>query len=168
MQTEEMDDGALPVGPFDGRHAFHAILRAALAAAARENWRELILADASFADWPLGDRASVDALQAWAAAGRSLQMVAHDFRVFEREHARFVQWRQRWDHIVTCRAVDGQGAPPVPSAIWTPAWSMKRIDVERCRGVSSSEPESRVALRLVLDECLRHGRPTFAASTLGL
>lgn len=168
MQTETTIHEPLPSGAFDGRQGFHATLQAALAAAARENWREMILSDASFADWPLGELASVDALQAWAAAGRTLQLIAHDFHVFAREHARFVHWRQAWDHIIVCRVCAGAGAPPVPSAIWTPGWFMQRIDPERCRGVCGSAPENRIALRQVLDECLRHGRPGFAASTLGL
>ncbi len=168
MPTETMSHEPLPNRTFDGRQAFHATLQTALAAAARENWREIILSDASFADWPLGARASVEALQAWAAAGRTLQLIAHDFQVFAREHARFVRWRQAWDHIIVCRACDGAGAPPVPSAVWAPGWFMQRVDPERCRGVCGSGPEGCIALRQLLDECLRHGRPAFAASTLGL
>ena len=37
-----------------------------LATAAREGWREIILSDANFHDWPLGERAVVESLQAWA------------------------------------------------------------------------------------------------------
>ena len=159
---------SLPSGAFDGRQAFHATLQAALGAAARENWREIILSDEDFADWPLGARANVEALQAWAAAGRSLQLIARDFHVFTREHARFVRWRQIWDQIIVCSMCTGPGAPPLPSAIWTPGWFMQRSDPERCRGVCGSAPESRVALRQLLQECLRHARPGFAASTLGL
>ena len=171
MSTELIQHDPLPSGPFDGRQAFLAMLHSALAHAARENWREIIFSDASFADWPLGERSSVEALQAWAAAGRTFQLIAHDFEVFAREHARFVHWRRRWDHIMVCSLCSlcsGSGAPPLPSAIWTPGWCMQRIDPERCRGVSGTAPESRVALRQVLEECLRHSRPGFAASTLGL
>jgi len=159
---------ALPGGAFDGRQAFLATLRAALGHAARENWRELILSDDDFADWPLGERATVEALQAWAASGRSLQLIARDFGVFAREHARFVRWRQMWDHIVVASTCSGGAAPALPSAIWTPGWFMRRIDPERCRGVCGSAPESRLALRQLLEECLRHARPGFPASTLGL
>ena len=168
MSTELIDHESLPDGPFDGRQAFQAMLHKSLAVAARENWREIVFSDADFADWPLGERATVEALQAWAAAGRSLQLIAQDFQVFARGHARFVHWRQRWDHIMVCSLCSGAGAPAVPSAIWTSGWFMHRIDPERCRGVCGTAPESRVALRQVLDECLRHGRPGFPASTLGL
>lgn len=155
-------------GAFDGRLAFHEHLRTAMADAARQNWREIVFSDPDFADWPLGERASIEALQAWAASGRSLVLLARHFKVFERDHARFVRWRQTWSHIIYARACTGAGLPPVPSAIWTPTWCLRRIDLEHDRGVGGSEPERRRALREAIDECLRHGRPAFPASTLGL
>ena len=118
---------ALPEGAFDGRLAFHAHLRAAFEAAAQQNWREIVLADPDFADWPLGERATIEALQAWSAAGRSCVLLAQRFDVFAREHARFVQWRRMWSHIVDARACFGSGLPQVPSALWTPTWALHRI-----------------------------------------
>lgn len=158
----------LPEGAFDGRHAFQAHLHAALDAAARQNWREIVLSDPDFVDWPLGERASIEALQAWSAAGRGLVLLAQHFDVFAREHARFVQWRRMWSHIVDARVCHGPGLPSVPSAIWTPGWFLHRIDVEHARGVCGRAPEGRRALRERIDECLRHARPAFPASTLGL
>jgi hypothetical protein len=168
MPTSDTPGTELPEGPFDGRGAFDAYLRQALAAAARQNWREIVLCDPDFGDWPLGEREIVDALQAWAAAGRRLVLLAQGFDVFERHHARFVHWRRMWDHIIDCRVCHGPGLPEVPSAIWTPGWFLHRIDVERARGVCGGTPEARRALRERLDECLRHAKPGFPASTLGL
>jgi len=159
---------ALPAGGFDGRQAFHAHLGAALAAAARLQWREIVFCDPDFLDWPLGERATVDALQAWAAGGRQLLLLAQRFDVFDREHARFVQWRRMWSHIVEARACNGPGLPQVPSGIWTPAWFLHRIDIEHGRGVCGTAPEDRRAMRERIDECLRHARAVFPASTLGL
>lgn len=161
-------DMALPEGPFDGRLAFDAVLRTALDAAAREGWRQIVFSDPDFADWPLGERTSIEALQAWAASGRSLLLLAEGFGVFDRAHARFVEWRRLWAHIVEARACSGSGAPAVPSAVWTPTWSLHRIDPVRSRGVCSHQADSRRALRERLDECWRQSRPAFAASTLGL
>ncbi|WP_435503379.1 hypothetical protein [Variovorax sp. RHLX14] len=45
---------------------------------------------------------------------------------------------------------------------------MHRVDLERSRGVSGSDPERRRALREQIDECLRRGRPAFPATMLGL
>ena len=103
----------LPDGAFDGRLAFQDHLRGAMAEAASQNWREIVFSDPDFADWPLGERASIEALQAWAASGRSLVMLARHFKVFERDHARFVRWRQTWSHIIDARACEGAGLPTV-------------------------------------------------------
>ncbi|HEY2255994.1 MAG TPA: hypothetical protein VGI11_10180 [Variovorax sp.] len=164
----ESDILDLPEGSFDGRHSFHGHLLAALGAARQQNWREIVLSDPDFLDWPLGERAIVDALQAWSSAGRSLVMLAQRFDVFDREHARFVHWRRMWSHIIECRACQGSGLPEVPSGIWTPSWFLRRIDTEHGRGVCGRAPDGRRALRERLDECLRHSKAGFPASTLGL
>ncbi|MBO9514805.1 MAG: hypothetical protein J7549_11860 [Variovorax sp.] len=166
------DDGdpsaGLPEGAFDGRHAFEARLRSAFAAAAQQQWPEFVWSDPDFVDWPLGERSVIDALQGWASAGRQLVLVAQRFDVAEREHARFVHWRRMWSHIIDCRVCSGPGMPQVPSAIWTPSWFLHRIDVDRVRGVCGRSPESRRAVRERIDECLRHAKSGFPASTLGL
>ncbi|QOF80786.1 hypothetical protein [Variovorax sp. 38R] len=165
-------DGAVPVlteGRFDGREAFADLVRNALSAAAREGWNEIVFSDPDFADWPLGERASIEALQAWSASGRRLLLLARRFDLVERGHARFVTWRRTWDHIVECRAAGRTSATEeVPSALWTPTWCLHRIDPERSRGVCSSEARARRDLRESFDECWRQGRPAFPASTLGL
>ncbi|MFM9922509.1 hypothetical protein VLK31_05910 [Variovorax sp. H27-G14] len=161
-------DQPLSEGRFDGREAFDTILRGALASAAREGWQEIVFSDPDFADWPLGERASIEALQAWAASGRRLVLLAQRFDVLERGHARFVPWRRMWDHIVECRASGKAVGSEVPSAIWTPTWFVHRIDPERSRGLSSTDAPARRALRERIDASWRLARPAFAASTLGL
>ncbi|MGJ7530972.1 hypothetical protein [Variovorax sp. GB1P17] len=164
------DDAIQPLieGRFDGREAFDAILRRALSAAAQQGWKEIVFSDPDFADWPLGERASIEALQAWSASGRRFMLLAQRFDILERGHARFVPWRRMWDHIIECRATGKAAGAEVPSAIWTPSWFVHRIDPERSRGVSGSDPAARRALREAIDECWRRGRPAFPASTLGL
>ncbi|MDQ0569386.1 hypothetical protein QFZ42_001220 [Variovorax paradoxus] len=159
---------ALPEGRFDGREAFGGIVRAALSSAARQGWRELVLSDPDFADWPLGERASIEALQAWSATGRRFILLAQRFDVVERSHARLVPWRRMWDHIVECRTVRAEAGNGVPSAIWTPEWFALRTDPERSRGVCGVDPRARRELREAIDESWREGRPAFPASTLGL
>ena len=165
MPTECIE---LPEGAFDGRAAFDAQLRSALDAAARQGWRELVFCDPTFVDWPLGERTSIERLNAWASSGRTLRMLAGSFAVFDRDHMRFVEWRRTWSHVVDCHACSGPGAPVVPIAIWTPTWQMHRVDPVRSRGVSGRDPERRRALREQIDECLRRSRPAFPATTLGL
>ncbi|MDM0113385.1 hypothetical protein QTI66_14600 [Variovorax sp. J22R133] len=164
----EDDASSLPHGRFEGPQAFRELVLSALEAAAREGWREIVLSDPDYVDWPLGDRATADALQQWSAAGRSMVMLAERFDVFERYHARFVTWRRMWGHIVDCRVCRGSGMPQVPSGIWTPAWFARRMDVENYKGMSGNDGVSRRALREAIDECLRHSRAGFPTSTLGL
>ena len=53
----------LPSGRFSGREAFQQLVRDAIATAARDGWQEIFISDAHFHDWPLGERAVVEALQ---------------------------------------------------------------------------------------------------------
>jgi hypothetical protein len=158
----------LPDGRFEGREDFRQLVRDALAAAAREGWRELILSDASFEDWPLGERSVVDALQAWSQTGRRMVLLARRYDTVLRQHARFVQWRGRWSHIIEARACPAADPLDLPSAIWTPLWVLERREPERSIGYCGGEPERRVALREVLQEWLQKSTPSFPATMLGL
>jgi hypothetical protein len=158
----------LPSGRFEGRTAFQQLVRDALASAAREGWRELILSDASFEDWPLAERAVAESLQAWSASGRHVTLLAKRYDEVVRRHARFVTWRQTWSHIIDARACPTADPLDLPSAIWSPGWVLERRDVEHSRGFSGSEPERRIALRETLQEWLQKSSPSFPATTLGL
>lgn len=162
------DDQGLPAGRFEGRVAFQQLVRDALACAAREGWRELVLSDASFSDWPLGERAVAESLQAWSRTGRKITLLARRYDNVVRQHARFVTWRGTWSHIVEARACAAADPLELPSALWSPAWALQRLDIERCNGVSGAEPERRLALRESLQEWLGRSSPAFPATTLGL
>ena len=69
----------LPVGRFAGREEFQGLVRSALDCAAREGWPELILSDADFWDWPLGEGAVIEALNAWVRQGRRLTLLARTY-----------------------------------------------------------------------------------------
>ena len=160
--------GALPAGPFTGRKAFQQLVRDALACAAREGWREIILSDATFEDWPLAERAVVESLEAWSATGRHCTLLARRYDGVVRRHARFVTWRKTWSHIIDARSCASADPLALPSAIWSPGWVLQRLDPERCNGVSGSEPERRVMLYESLQEWMKKSSPSFPATTLGL
>ena len=167
--SPEMLPCDLPQGRFEGRVAFQQLVRDALAAAAREGWREIILSDAHFQDWPLGERAVAESLQAWARSGRRLTILAGRYDEIVRCHARFVRWRGTWDHIVTCRVSPAGDPLSFPSVIWSPGWVLQRLDPVRCVGISGTEPERRVGAREMLGEWVRSkSSPGFPATTLGL
>ena len=158
----------LPTGRFSSREAFQQMVRDAFATAAREGWQEIMVSDANFHDWPLGERSVAEALQAWARSGRRFTMLAGHYDEVVRRHARFVRWRGTWDHIITCRRSPADPLD-IPSALWSPRWVMQRLDPERCAGVTGFEPDRRLLLRETLDEWLRgKSAPGFPASTLGL
>ena len=159
---------ALPVGRFSGREAFQQLVRDTFAVAAIEGWKEIILADANFDDWPLRERAVVESLNQWAKSGRRLTVLAVRYDNLMRDQPRFVTWRKTWGHIIEARQCKGVDPLDFPSAVWSPQWVMQRLDLVRCNGVCGSEPERRVALRDLLNERLRSSSPGFPASVLGL
>ncbi len=168
MNDTTAESAPLPEGRFEGRQAFVNLVRQALLTAAREGWSSLVLSDANFADWPLGERAVVEALNAWAGRGRHLRLLAQEFGTLRQMHPRFVQWRVTWAHLVEAHALSAASTGEVPSAIWSPGWTLERLDPLRCIGVSSFEGVRRVALRERLDGVWLRGSPSFAATTLGL
>jgi hypothetical protein len=159
----------LPAGRFSGREAFQQLVRDAIATAARDGWKEILISDANFHDWPLGERGVVEALQDWAHGSRRFTMLACNYDDVIRRHARFVRWRGTWDHIIHCRRSPAADPLDIPSALWSPQWVMQRLDPVRSVCVTGSEPDRRVLLRETLNEWVRSkSTPGFPASTLGL
>jgi len=166
--TPDAAPAPLPSGRFEGREAFRQLVRDALATAAREGWREIILSDATFEEWPLGERAVVESLAAWSKTGRHITLLAKRYDDVVRRHARFVAWRSRWAHIIRAEACAAADPLDIPSVIWSPGWVLERRDIERSNGYCGTEPERRVALQEQLHEWLQKASPAFPASTLGL
>ncbi len=159
---------ALPSGRFVGRQAFAQRVRDALAAAAAQGWPELTLCDADFGDWPLHERQVVESLHAWSRSGRSFTILATGYDSVIRQHARFVDWRRTWGHIVEariCRQIDPGN---FPSVVWSPRWTMQLLDPVRRAGVCSAEPEHVVQVQELLKELLQASSPGFPSTTLGL
>ena len=158
----------LPDGPFSGRVAFGDAIRQALQAAEVRGWKEIMLCDANFADWPLGERAVIQSLNGWSARGRKFTMLAGSFDAMLQKHPRFVVWRKTWDHLIDCRRIAARRSASIPSAIWTPEWVMERIDAPRCIGTFGSDAGPRVRLQEQLNELVITSTPAFPATVLGL
>lgn len=169
--SDDHDTAALPPLPsrrFEGRTEFRQLIRDALAHAAREGWQEIILSDPGFGDWPLGERAVMESLLSWSNSGRRITLLARRYDDVLRQHARFVQWRVRWSHIVTAMGCTSADPLELPSALWSPGWVLERLDIDHCNGYCGSEPERRLLLRERLAEWLAKSGPAFPATTLGL
>jgi len=158
----------LASGRFSGRETFEKRVRDALLHAAREGWKEIILSDASFEDWPLHERSVAESLHAWARSGRKMIMLATSYDEVIRKHARFVSWRKTWGHIIDCRVCRTVASADFPSAIWSQDWFMHRHDLTHDIGTCGHDRERSVQLRQILDEKIRISSPGFPASTLGL
>lgn len=155
-------------GRFEGLSAFQQLIRDALVQAGTEGWPELILADATFEDWPLREKVVVDALQAWSRTGRRFTLLATRFDGVLRNQPRFVAWRKTWSHIIECRQCRNDDPLEFPSVLWSPVWAMRRLDLAHSNVMAGAEPRRRVQLRELIDERLRISTPGFPASTLGL
>ena len=161
-------ENQLPQGRFEGQAEFAELIRLAFVAAAAQGWREIIICDSTYEDWPLGERAVAQSLHDWARSGRKLTMLAKNYNEVMRRHARFVTWRSNWSHIIECRANTAISPDDMPSALWSPVWVFQRLDRVRSSGYSGEEAARRVALKERLDECLKLSSPAFASTTLGL
>lgn len=168
VNSRQSPPSELPEGRFAGPAAFSEMVRLALAAAAAQGWREVILSDQDFHDWPLGERAVIESLNDWARSGRQFTMIAANFDAVHRRHARFVTWRKTWSHLIDCRLTGKNRNSDVPSALWSPEWVFHRLDPVRMLGFAGSEAARRVILRERLTELMRKSSPGFAATTLGL
>jgi hypothetical protein len=164
----EASPAGLPTGRFSGPAEFSAVIRAALAEAARAGWVEMVWSDPHFEDWPLRERAVVQSLQAWARPGRRLVLLAQSFESMRRCHPLFVEWRIRWGHLIDCRKCSLFEGGDIPSALVGPGWAMRRLDLTRSSGVASLEARWRAELRSAQESCRRQSTPGFPASTLGL
>ncbi len=158
----------LPLGRLQGAAELANAIRLATAQAGRQGWVEWWWSDPDFADWPLGERAVVEALNGWAKSGRRLRLLATDYRAMPRLHPRFVTWRVTWDHLIEARAWAGAAGQGVPSACLTPVWTCERIDAERGVLLCSDQVGARSRLKLALQEAWTQATPAFPASTLGL
>ncbi|MFZ4285043.1 hypothetical protein [Variovorax sp. HJSM1_2] len=170
-----MEDGrntpglaGLPEGRFEGRMAFQQLVREALRQAATEGWREIIVCDPDFEDWPLGEREVIESLNAWAKTGRQWRMLASQYDMLIRRHPRFVSWRQTWGHLIDCRSSRAVEASAMPSCLLAPGWVLRRLDVAHCAGLSSTDAVTRNAQREQLTELMHQSGPAFPASVLGL
>jgi hypothetical protein len=151
------------------RAEFQAALRSAFDDVARVGTHELWLCDENFADWPLGERAIVEQLTQWAASNRRLTLLARSFDEVARRHARWVEWRRNWSHIVSCRTNTELASGEFPTILLAVgAVSVRLIDNVHQRGRLSHEKADEVRCREQIDAVLQRSDETFWATTTGL
>ena len=166
--TPEPAASSLPAGTVEGREAFRQCVRAALRSACMEGWTPLMACDPDFADWPLGERDVVELLHDWSRRGYRWVMLAGRYDLVERQHPLFADWRRRWADRIECRVVTTHEAANMPSLLWSPHWSMQRVQRARCRAVCGPESSRGAELRELYEAFDARSTPGFPVTTLGL
>lgn len=158
-------------GLLSTRADFVAALAQGVEMAADRGCRDLCWLDADFASWPLSEPALLDALTRWALPHRRLHLLASQFDTLRSRHPRFVQWRRRFDHVVSARQYDPDELPaggPLASLLAPGLFSLKLLDQRAWRAVCSFQTAELIVAREWFDAVEQRAVESFAASTLGL
>ncbi|TMH14192.1 MAG: hypothetical protein E6H65_00720 [Betaproteobacteria bacterium] len=151
------------------RNEFHQALRDGFAEIASVGCREVWICDDDFADWPLNERAVVESLTQWAQSHRKLTVIARTFEEFPLRHARWVEWRRDWSHVVECRALEEAEAGEMPTLLLAPGvLTLRMFDMIHHRGNLSHDPADAVQMRELVDVLSQRSIEAFPATQLGL
>ena len=168
-EPQDTPRGDAPPDAIDSHAAHAAALRALVEEATRAGSSELWMCDRDFADWPLGERGFVAALEAWVNSRRRLTLLAADFGALALRAPRWHAWRRTWSHAVQCLQVHEELAGRVPSLLFVPGLAALRLyDAERVRGRVHREPEELVACREACDALMQRAEESLPVTTLGL
>jgi hypothetical protein len=156
-------------GLIASRVEFLDALHTAFAETAAAGSREIWLCDENFGDWPLGERAVIEHLSQWAASSRRLLLVARTFDEVARRHARWVEWRRTWSHIVSCRTNSELGTGEFPTLfVASSTLTVRLSDTVHHRGRLSHEKAEELRCKELLDAVLQRSEEAFPATTTGL
>jgi len=150
----------------DFRDRFTAALAMATTAPAEACWCDL-----DFAAWPLGERATVEALQRWALAHSvpRLTLLAARYDEVTRRHPRWLTWRRSWAHRVSCwTASDELAASLQPMCLWRDQVGLKVLDPLTGAGLWSTEPATLQLWQADFDAYLQRSTEGMPCTTLGL
>lgn len=151
------------------RLEFHEALHEAFAEVARVGCSELWLSDEDFADWPLNEPRVVEQLTQWAESHRKLTVIARHFDEVVRRHARWVEWRRQWSHVVHCRAFEDAESGQIPTLlVAADLVSVRLFDTVHYRGELSRQHTDSLRHRELIDAVSQRCVETFPASILGL
>lgn len=151
------------------RAEFQDAVRSCLVLAADAGAREIFMIDPTFVDWPLSERAVIDTLQRWVAAGRTLTLMAHRFDELPRRHMRFVEWRRSWSHVVQCRADEDLEEQQIPTLLFVPGHvCLRMVDNVDQRGTLSGKAVDLSAGKETVDALLQRSTEAFPVTALGL
>lgn len=151
------------------RGEFLGVVRDAFAQAADAGAGEIWICDATFADWPLSERAVIDDLTRWVDSRRRFTLFAREFDELARRHGRWTEWRRQWAHAVHCRTNEELETAQFPTICWVPGViSLRMLDPVGHRGLASHEAVDSVACREAIDAISQRSTEAFPVTMLGL
>ena len=166
-------DPAHDSGRLDGWGAWSDAVRALLAEAAAQPGA-LLMFDADYSQWPLGEKACVDALEQWALGGRHLHctMLAADWAHVPRQHPRWLRWRTTWAHKLSCKVLPEDEAPTFqslrPMLVLEGKLGISLLDAEHGTGLWSRLPSTLREWWQAGDVISQRSIDAMPATTLGL
>lgn len=165
-----LPDGWASGGRIDGWREFSERVSSVLSWAA-DKALDLTMSDADFHAWPLGERAVVSALDAWALAhtGTTLHMLLASGDVLGRVHPRWVSWRQTHGHRVHAALAPDEFVEQVPTMLLLgDVLGLRMLDTRLGAGVWSSDRATLHAWREGVDVILQRSTCSLPVTTLGL
>ncbi len=154
---------------FLGRGDFIATWSFAMSHLAERGCKEIFFSDSDYADWPLGDIATIELLSRWAMSHRKLVVLAAQFETITRQHPRWVNWRRTWSHVVHCRQVADADITSIPSIMLAPGvLSLHLHDPVNFRGRLAFTRAEEVRDWDKLDAFLQRSHESFPVTNLGL
>lgn len=153
----------------DTRSGFFAAIDAAIQLAIDNKVNELWLCDVDFSAWPLGQRSTIERLDAWVAAHRKLHVLACDFHWLTVECPRWVAWRRRWAHVVECQQVGEEDATHMRSLMLVPSHqAIALLDAQRGRGRILRDAADLASLGELFEDLTHRAVAAMPPTTLGL
>jgi hypothetical protein len=111
----------------------------------------------------------VDLFTAWAQPHRRLTLVARNFDEMPRRHARWVEWRRQWSHVVECRSFEDAEVGEIPTLLLAEERvGVRLMDPLRFRGSVSRETGDLVRMREWIDAVSQRSVVAFPPTILGL
>jgi len=164
------NDSLTPQQAIDSRSGFADAVHEALDRTVAQRARRMVWADSDFADWPLDDPALLQRLTDWLRLPqRHLVLLACDYELLRRRHARFVACYRTWSHAIAAFAPAEDDAAELPCLFLADRTVLVRLlDKVHWRGWISTEPASLRLAREQTDALLQRSESAFALTTLGL
>lgn len=149
---------------------FGARVEAAMAMAAVQPC-DLVMMDADFGRWPIGQRSVMEAFHQWALNARASQcsLLACCLDELPRCHPRWLMWRQAWAHRVHCLQIpEDLASQAMPLFIIPDVVGLRLLEPLHGTGIWTRDPRTLVAWMREVDAILQRSQEALPPTTLGL